>query len=329
MLRGDWHVGACLFAGLYLAFEEWRPAAVRRWPMVANCLLAHGSSGALAALKSGGFWEEVSLLEEPGRLNLAEDFVNRGQVLTVFDSRYPAGWLEALGSGAPPVVWCEGEIPATELVGVVGSRELPAMAQHFAHQLGGYLVGSGRGVVSGGAWGADQLGVGGARSQCDSAAIVQVLPCGIDSGGYGLPRYRGCLVSPFDRRAPFSGAQAMVRNRLIYAWSRRSVVVHSRFRAGGTWGGATDALRRGLGRVIVADWHDGASDGLAALGGDRLTIGREWRSELDYRLRLPLTIAQPDLFGFSGVRELRNAYELGNHSGRYGVVADLADSAIA
>jgi hypothetical protein len=321
MLRGDWHVGACLFTGLYLAFEEWRSAPVRRWPQVADCLLNDSPGGALAALRAAGLWEEVSILEEPGRLSLAEKFVERGQVLSVFCSRYPAGWLDALGSGAPPVVWCEGEVPVSDLVGVVGSRDLPASAQHFAHQLGEYLVSSGRGVVSGGAWGADQRGVGGARAQSHDASIVQILPCGTDSGGFGVPAYRGCLISPFKRNSPFSGAQAMIRNRLIYAWSRRSVVVHSRFREGGTWGGATDALRRGLGRVIVADWRDGATDGLVALGGDRLNLGREWQSELDYRLRLPLEVAQPDLFGFSGVRELRSPY------GDYGFCAPVANAA--
>ncbi|MFM9873338.1 MAG: DNA-processing protein DprA [Fimbriimonadaceae bacterium] len=308
MLRGDWHVGACLLAGLYLPYENWRLAPLRRWPRVVDCLLSHEQSGSLGALRSAGLWEEVSLLEEPGRLGLAEDFVDRGQVLTVFDGKYPVGWLDALGSGAPPVLWCEGEIPGGELVGVVGSRDLPTSAKHYAHQMGGYLVSSGRGVVSGGAWGADELGVAGAVSKCGDAPVVQLLPCGFDSGGYGRPKFSGCLLSPFDRRAGFTGTQAMIRNRLIYAWSRRSVVVHSRYRVGGTWGGATDALRRGLGRVIVADWRDSATDALVALGGDRLNLGREWRSELDYRLRLPLEVAQPDLFGFSGIKERRQGY---------------------
>ncbi len=340
MLRGDWHVGACIFTGLYLAFEEWRSAPVRRWPLVADSLLASGLEGALGALRSSGLWEEASLLNEPGRLCLAEDFVNRGQVLTVFDSRYPAGWLDALGSGAPPVVWCEGEVPSAPLVGVVGSRDLPEPAKKFAHQVGGHLVASGRGVVSGGAWGADQLGVIGARSQSEAAGIVQILPCGLNSHGYGRPGSgsvrvggfgvdggwrEGCLISPFDPQAPFTGSQAMIRNRLIYAWSRCSVIVHSRFKVGGTWGGATDALRRQLGRVIVADWHDEATDGLVALGGDRLSLGREWRSELDYRLRLPLSVAQPDLFGFSGVRESLSGYRFERD---YGFGAPV-DSAVA
>lgn len=308
MLKGDWHVGACIFAGLYLACDDWGTAPIRRWSQVADCLSSGHDGTVLSRLRSSGFWEEAVLLDEPRRLSRAEEWVNRGQVLTVFDSRYPSGWLAGLGSGAPPALWCEGEVPAAELVGVVGSRDLPLETQMFARQVGGHLVATGLGVVSGGAWGSDELGVAGALARSGSAPVVQILPCGLDSSGYGKARFDGCLLSLFSRQASFSGGQAMIRNRLIYSWSRRAVVVHSRFKVGGTWGGATDALRRGLGRLIVADWGDRATEGLVALGGDRLGLGRDWRSDLDYRLRQPLPVAQPDLFGFIGVRESGSNY---------------------
>lgn len=308
MLKGDWQIGACCFTALYLAYDEWRLAPLSRWPKVADCLMvghaADNVRGVLSDFRAAGLWEEAAILDEPGRLSLAEDLFCRGQVLTVFDGKYPAGWLDALGSGAPPAVWVEGRLPTAELVGVVGSRELPLEAQFFARQLGEHLVSSRRGVVSGGAWGADTLGVNGALSSFDDAAVVQILPCGLEAReGFGRRGNQGCFISPFGLRAKFTGSQAMIRNRLIYSWSRQAVVVHSRLRVGGTWGGATDALRRRLGRIVVADWHDSATDALVALGGERLCLGRNWRSELDFRLKSPLVLAQPDLFGGAIVRE--------------------------
>lgn len=302
MLRGDWQVGACVFAALYTPDDAWRAAPARRWPRVADALAADAPASLSrvgGSLARAGLWEESALVAEPGRLAWGESLIACGQVLTPFDLRYPSGWLDALGSGAPPALWVSGHLPSRPLVGVVGSRVLPLPAQRLARGIGAYLAGSGRGVVSGGAWGADRLGVAGADSAGEGCS-VEILPCGLGCADASSASAR---LSPWPPHAAFSGQRAMVRNRLIYAWSRQAVVIHARYGTGGTWGGAVDSLRRGLGRVVVADWGDAASAALCALGGVRLPYGPGWQTDLEFALRQPLAPAQPDLFGFGVVRE--------------------------
>ena len=61
-----------------------------------------------------------------------------------------------------------------------------------------------------------------------------------------------CLVTPFTPSAPFSVGNAMGRNKIIYGLSRCTIVVASDHETGGTWAGATEALKNGYGRV--ASW---------------------------------------------------------------------------
>jgi predicted Rossmann fold nucleotide-binding protein DprA/Smf involved in DNA uptake len=57
---------------------------------------------------------------------------------------------------------------------------------------------------------------------------------------------------------------ALGRNKIIYALAKCTVVVASDHETGGTWAGATEALKNGYGRV--ASWTgDGAGPGNRAL----------------------------------------------------------------
>jgi len=62
---------------------------------------------------------------------------------------------------------------------------------------------------------------------------------------------RVCLVTPFKPSAGFSVANAMGRNKLIYALSRIALVVTTDLESGGTWAGATEALSRSIAPVAV------------------------------------------------------------------------------
>jgi predicted Rossmann fold nucleotide-binding protein DprA/Smf involved in DNA uptake len=73
-----------------------------------------------------------------------------------------------------------------------------------------------------------------------------------------------CLVTPYKPDAGFSVANAMGRNKLVYALSRVTLVVASDLEAGGTWEGAKEALSRSYGAVAV--WFGpGAGPGNEAL----------------------------------------------------------------
>jgi len=52
----------------------------------------------------------------------------------------------------------------------------------------------------------------------------------------------------------------MERNALIYALSDVTVIGHSRFGVGGTWGGALDARRRRLCPLLYSGWDGPLSD---------------------------------------------------------------------
>ncbi len=309
MIRGDWPAGSAVLAALYLPCAEWAAPHARRWPKVAAAL--DGSGSAEHMLRRAGLWEEASCLAQPGRLTWGEQQVERRRVLTAFDPAYPAGWLQSLGDSAPAALWCSGSIPTGRAVAVVGSRQLGPGATGFAGPLGEFLAKRGFALISGAARGAD-LSVTRAHAQCEGAGTVQILPCGFRamraSRSEPIP---GAWLSPFEPGTPFSGAQAMFRNRLIYTWSRRSVVLEARFQNGGTWGGAVEALRRRVGQVVAINWGDPASRGLGALGADLLSPEPGWGIQLALLLDRPLSLVQPDLFGSRAVREGPHGYQAG------------------
>ena len=73
-----------------------------------------------------------------------------------------------------------------------------------------------------------------------------------------------CLVTPYPPSTPFSVGNAMGRNKIIYGLSRCTIVVASDHETGGTWAGATEALKNGYGRV--AAWTGpGSGTGNSAL----------------------------------------------------------------
>jgi predicted Rossmann fold nucleotide-binding protein DprA/Smf involved in DNA uptake len=62
---------------------------------------------------------------------------------------------------------------------------------------------------------------------------------------------RLCLCTPFKPTASFSVANAMGRNKVIYALSRATLVVASDHETGGTWAGALESLRQSIAPVLV------------------------------------------------------------------------------
>lgn len=106
---------------------------------------------------------------------------------------------------------------------------------------------------------------------CDRAAVLgaasamEIVPYGLDLRRK-LPPGR-CRLSASAPGAEFTSAAAMERNALIYAASEHTVVISARFKEGGTWIGATEALRRKLTRLVVRrSPSDAASRALIALG---------------------------------------------------------------
>ena len=98
------------------------------------------------------------------------------------------------------------------------------------------------------------------RAFCEVAGRRRELRAAVAEG-------RLLLVSPFAPGAGFSVGNAMGRNKIIYAMAINTLVVASDVESGGTWAGATEAIRRKFAPVSV--WT-----GQGAGAGNQALIGR-------------------------------------------------------
>ena len=186
--------------------------------------------------------------------------------LTAFDEQYPREWLARLKAKAPPVVHGAGSLDVLDTpgLGVVGSRDVSEAGGEVAKHVARLAAGRGLPLVSGGARGVDQLAMEAAFEA--GGAVVGILA---ESLSRKLKRpdvrravYEGSTVmcTPYSPDAPFSAGNAMGRNKLIYAQAALTVVIASDDGAGGTWSGASEALKHDYGPVAV--WRgDGEGPG--------------------------------------------------------------------
>lgn len=194
-------------------------------------------------------------------------------LVSSIDAEYPATFRECLGPTAPPLLYTVGDVKLmeTELLGIVGSRDVSESGAEVAKGAAGQAVINGFGVVSGGAKGVDRL----AMAACLEAGghAIGVLADSLTKMTRDIEVRRAvsdgrlCLCTPYKPTAGFSVANAMGRNKLIYAMSAATFVVSTDLEKGGTWAGATESLRRGFAPVLV--WRgDGAGEGNEALERD-------------------------------------------------------------
>jgi len=158
-------------------------------------------------------------------------------------------------------------MPGAPFAAIVGSRRPTDAGREFALRAGravasGFSVAGGFSLVSGGAIGCDRAAELGCRSAAGRALIIT--PHGLlqEQRPHGAT-----LLSVCCPKEPFSTANAMERNALIYAITERCLVVESRLGNGGTWHGATEALRRRSTNVFVRGQPpSAAATALIALG---------------------------------------------------------------
>ncbi len=188
------------------------------------------------------------------------------RAISPFDDAYPQRLGDRLGATAPPVLYAAG--PPALLgepgVAVVGSRSISDQGAAIARRAAELAARRGDTVFSGGAKGVDQLAMDAAAHA--GGSVVGVLADALDRRlrkpdvRRAVGRDELCLVTPFKPTAGFSVANAMARNKIIYALARVTLVVAADAEKGGTWEGAAEALRRGFGPVAV--WAgDGAGPG--------------------------------------------------------------------
>ena len=151
------------------------------------------------------------------------------------------GQLDDLGDARPVGLWVRGRpslrMWALRSVAVVGARACTEYGAHMAATLGAGLAEHGWVVVSGGAYGVDGAAHRGALGA--GGATVAVLACGVDRAyprGHteliGRIAEQGLVIGelpPGDHPTP---SRFIVRNRVIAALTRGTVVVEAAHRSG-------------------------------------------------------------------------------------------------
>ncbi len=245
--------------------------ALVRWvgstgPVAAVRALLAGTAPARFAAQAAARGEDRSLADLLAAARLGARLVVPG------DDEWPARALHALVVAAgrqdgraertsalvPPLgLWVRGRPRLDELtdrsVAVVGSRASTAYGNHVAAELAAGLWSRGWTTVSGAATGIDAAAHRGALAA--GGATVAVLACGVDraypaSHTTLLERVLddGLVVSEFPPGSAPLGHRFLVRNRLIAALSRGTVVVEAAARSGSL---ATANRARELGRPVM------------------------------------------------------------------------------
>lgn len=214
-------------------------------------------------------------------------------VMTRATSEYPRRFKQRLKADAPPVLFGVGDPGLLDAGGIaiVGSRSIDAVDEAFAKQVAQSGASEGLNVVSGGAKGVDETAM-------KAALEVEGMSVGVLANGLFSAATSGlwrrhlrskdlCLISPFSPESGFNVGNAMGRNKYIYCLADYAVVVRSDKKKGGTWAGATEAMKKQLAPVFVR--KDSEAPGNAALielGAQPLACPEE---PLDGWLRQALT----------------------------------------
>jgi DNA processing protein len=191
-----------------------------------------------------------------------------GRVVVPGDPEWPDGcaWPVDAMTGAdvrelaaPWALYVRGPHALAEVargsVAVVGARAATAYGTHVAGELAFGLAEAGVAVVSGGAYGVDAAAHRGALA-AGAAPTVAVLACGVD---VAYPRQHeqllariaaeGLVVSEVPPGSSVTRVRFLVRNRLIAALTRGTVVVEAAHRSGSL---STAARANDLQRVVMA-----------------------------------------------------------------------------
>lgn len=205
-----------------------------------------------------------------------EGLYERGiSVITALDAAYPQRLRERLALAAPPVLYCAGEISllGVDGIGMVGSRDVGPEAAEVTRKVAHLVADNGLPVVSGGAKGVDSISMAAAFQA--GGTTVGVLADSLEraisqaDNRRAMLDGRACLCTPYRPDARFTAGSAMGRNKIIYGLARVTLVIASAKGEGGTWAGATEALKKFYGRVAVwtGDGSGPGNDALVKAGG--------------------------------------------------------------
>src|SRR6201995_2912506 len=176
----------------------------------------------------------------PDELDLAR-FRRQGiRLVCPGDSEWPTQ-LNPLGVVRPYALWLRGEADlrycCLQSVSIVGARAASAYGLHVGTEMAAALAARGWTVVSGAAYGIDACAHQGALAA--DGVTIAVLACGVDHA-YPVGHYdllasiaaQGVLVSEWPPGRTPNRLRFLIRNRVIGALTRGTVVVEAGLRSG-------------------------------------------------------------------------------------------------
>ncbi len=190
------------------------------------------------------------------------------------DEEYPPRLVATLGDKAPPLLFGVGRaaVAAQESLAMVGSRDADDDAISYTEVVAASAVKGGLTICSGAARGVDAAAMTSALEH--GGCAVGVVADGLEKR-IREPQVRAwladeqlCLLSPYGSNTGFTVGAAMGRNKLIYGLSAFALVVSATPGKGGTWAGATEALKNEWTTLLVRHGSNdhSASERLMALG---------------------------------------------------------------
>lgn len=191
------------------------------------------------------------------------------------EAGYPGGLNDL--SSPPPVVYLRGRLPPGRGVAIVGTRTASRAACDEAARLAAAMVGAGRFVVSGGAYGIDAGAHVGALDA--GGATVVVFGGGLDRpypdrhiALFERSARQGSLLSAFRPGTPPLRGGFLARNAIIAALSDAVVVVNAGWRSGAR---STALAARRLGRSVCVVPGSPGCDRLVSEGATAVRCGRD------------------------------------------------------
>lgn len=186
-------------------------------------------------------------------------------IVTQFDTDYPILIKRKLKRKAPPILFYYGDIGLAKKIGigVVGSRNVDEEGIRFTQKLVEKAAREHLIIYSGGAKGIDTVSEK-AALEYGSAAVSFVADSLLSKIRKkdildAVINKKHLLLSDVKPDAGFSAARAMNRNKYIYASSYGTFVAASDYNTGGTWAGATEALKNRWTKVFV--WQNERYEG--------------------------------------------------------------------
>lgn len=206
-------------------------------------------------------------------------------IVTRADPGYPLLLKNKLKELCPPLFYYAGDLSLSNktYIGFVGSRTVSDEDSDFTNNTVKKIISNGYGVVSGGAKGIDTISSSSVLNEggycvefiCDSFAKKikkREILSSIQSGHL-------LIFSTTKPDAGFNAGMAMQRNKYIYVESQGTIVVKSDYNKGGTWSGASEAIKKKYCPVLCREnEHYPGNSALISLGA--IPITEDWNGNI-------------------------------------------------